>query len=164
MIREIQGNLLQQPVDIIAHQTNCKGVMGAGIAKQIKERLLPQDQYQRYVDACNRHGAKLLGQAQVLFLPNGKVVSNCFGENIPTGTGLDTDYQALMHALAQTRNYARKYNLSTGVPGLMGCGLAGGDWNIVRDMLYKLWIPYPDLELIICYYDLQEYLKWNPVN
>ena len=161
MIKEIHGNLLLQPVQIIAHQTNCKGVMGAGIAKQIKEQLLPADQYKRYTDACAEHGANLMGMAQILFLPNGQMISNCFGENIPTGSGRDTDYNALMHALARTRNYARMYHLSVGVPGLMGCGLAGGDWNIVRDMLYKLF-DKPEDNLTICYFSMQDYKKYNP--
>ncbi len=163
MIQEIQGDLLKQPVNIIAHQTNCKGVMGAGIAKQIKS-ILPPDQYQRYVAVCQQNDASiLLGQTQLLYLPNGQIIANCFGENIPTGTGRDTDYNALMHSIARVRNYARQYNLSVGIPGLMGCGLAGGDWNIVRDMIYKLFIPVPEINLTICYFTLQDYLKWNPI-
>lgn len=42
MIYNIVGDLLKQDkVDIICHQTNCKGVMGAGIAFQIK-RTYPE--------------------------------------------------------------------------------------------------------------------------
>lgn len=42
MIYNIVGDLLKQDkVDIICHQTNCKGVMGAGIAFQIK-RAYPE--------------------------------------------------------------------------------------------------------------------------
>ncbi len=163
MIQEIQGDLLKQPVQIIAHQTNCAGVMGAGIAKQIKQQLLPQDQFDRYVTVCKENGASLMGQTQLVYTSDGRMVANCFGENIPTGRGQDTDYDALLHSLARVRNYAKKYNLSVGIPGLMGCGLAGGDWNIVRDMIYKLFTPYPEIKLTICYYDLGEYLKYNPI-
>ena len=34
----IEGNLLEAPERIIVHQTNCMGVMGSGIAKQIKAK------------------------------------------------------------------------------------------------------------------------------
>ena len=162
MIHEIHGDLLKQPVQIIAHQTNCKGVMGAGIAKQIRS-LLPPEQYARYVSLCNQNDAAfLMGQTQMLYLPNGQMIANCFGENIPTGKGRDTDYNALMHSLVRVRNFAKKNNMSVGIPGLMGCGLAGGDWNIVRDMIYKLFVPVPEVELTICYYKIQDYLKYNP--
>lgn len=32
------GNLLDAKTDVIAHQVNCQGVMGAGIALQIKNK------------------------------------------------------------------------------------------------------------------------------
>ena len=38
MIYEVKKDLLTSE-GIIAHQVNCKGVMGAGVAKQIKENL-----------------------------------------------------------------------------------------------------------------------------
>lgn len=36
MIEIVNGDLLQSNLPLIAHQTNCLGVMGAGIAKAIK--------------------------------------------------------------------------------------------------------------------------------
>ena len=46
MIKEVEGNLLTYPgLQVIGHQTNCLGVMGAGIAKQIKAKN-PYDHYQ----------------------------------------------------------------------------------------------------------------------
>lgn len=39
MIYEIKGNLLNADEAFIAHQVNGKGVMGAGVAKQIKNKL-----------------------------------------------------------------------------------------------------------------------------
>ena len=36
MIEIVNGDLLKADLPIIAHQTNCLGVMGAGIAKSIK--------------------------------------------------------------------------------------------------------------------------------
>ena len=162
MIKEVCGDLLKQPVDIIAHQTNCAGVMGAGIAKQIKQQLLTSDEYNKYVKICREKGAELLGTTQLLEAPDGRIIANCFGENIPTGKGKDTDYDALMHSIARVRNYAKQDNLTVGVPGLIGCGLAGGEWHIVRDMLYKLFGGTDEPALIICYFNQDEYRKWNP--
>ena len=51
MIYNIVGDLLKQDkVDIICHQTNCKGVMGAGIAFQIK-RAYPEV-FKKYKEFC----------------------------------------------------------------------------------------------------------------
>ena len=36
MIKVVYGDLMQATEDIIVHQVNCKGVMGSGVAKQIK--------------------------------------------------------------------------------------------------------------------------------
>ena len=162
MVKEVQGSLLRQCVDIIAHQTNCVGVMGAGVALQIKEQLLTKNEYDKYVSRCREQGSDLLGKTQLLEAPDGRIIANCFGEDIPTGKGKDTDYDALMHSLIKVRNYARMKNLTVAVPGLMGCGLAGGNWEIVRDMLYKLFGGSNEPELIICYLDPKEFAKWNP--
>lgn len=39
---EINGDILTIPTDgrptVVCHQVNCKGVMGAGLAKQIREK------------------------------------------------------------------------------------------------------------------------------
>lgn len=40
MIKIIQGDLLEAKENIIAHQVNCKGVMGSGVAKQIKQNII----------------------------------------------------------------------------------------------------------------------------
>ena len=163
MVKEIVGDLLKQPnIDIIAHQTNCVGVMGAGIAKQIRDKLLTAGEYEKYVNNCKQQGSDLLGKTQLLEAPDGRIIANCFGENIPTGKGLDTDYDALMHAVAKVRNYAKAGGLTVGVPGMMGCGLAGGDWRIIRDMLYKLFDGKDQPELTICYFDFNDYVKYNP--
>ena len=162
MVKEIYGDLLRQPVDIIAHQTNCQGTMGAGIAKQIKTQLLTSDEYHRYVSKCKEYGSELLGQTQLLEAPDGRIIACCFGQNAYGTKGRQTDYDALMHAVAKVRNYARNNDMTVGVPGLMGCGLAGGDWKVVRDMLYKLFDAKDQPELVICYMNEADYRKWNP--
>ena len=59
---EVKGNLLEADVDVIMHQVNCKGVMGAGVARQIRQKLLSEEEYQRYVTKCHAFPAtELLG-------------------------------------------------------------------------------------------------------
>ena len=59
-------------------------------------------------------------------------VAHLFAENIPTGRGLDTDYAALRQATAAMMFLAAQQELSqVAIPGYLGCGLAGGDWETV---------------------------------
>ena len=41
-IKHITGNVLDSDAPIIAHQVNCMGVMGAGVAKCIREKIRSQ--------------------------------------------------------------------------------------------------------------------------
>lgn len=43
MIIDKIGDILHTEADVICHQVNCKGVMGAGLAKQIRNQLLSQN-------------------------------------------------------------------------------------------------------------------------
>ena len=135
MIIEVQKNLLETSCDIIAHQTNCVGVMGAGVARQIRDKLLSSVEYESYRKLCSERRSSLLGTVQCLSAKNGKLIFNLFGENVPTGQGLDTDYVALKRAMMELKTYAEAFDMSIAMPGLIGCGLAGGDWGIVYEMI-----------------------------
>ena len=51
MIKIIEGNILNAEEDIICHQVNCRGKMGSGLAKQIRDKY--PDVYKEYVDLIN---------------------------------------------------------------------------------------------------------------
>lgn len=154
MIKEIKGNLLDTKRGIIAHQVNCKGVMGAGVAKQIRQKLLSKEQFEHYRRMCKENPPEMLLGGCWCYPVNGSktlTVANLFAENIPTGKGLDTDYDALRKSLSVLRNQARVYHMPISIPGYLGCGLAGGDWETVYSkILIPLFEDYPD-GLMICY-------------
>lgn len=150
MITEKTMDLLTTECDIIAHQTNCRGVMGGGVARQIREKLLSPEKYAEYVSVCKESSSKLLGTVQYLPANNGKTIANLFGEDIPTGVRLDTDYDALRRALESLELYAQQHHMSVALPGYIGCGLAGGDWKIVSKMIYDIFSE-SNVYLEICY-------------
>ncbi len=136
MLKEIKGNLLNACEDVIAHQVNCKGVMGAGVAKQIKQNLMTTDSFSEYCNLCKTMSANvLLGSNHWCKAYNGKDIVNMFGEDIPTGKKLDTNYNALNSCLLLLMKKAKEHSKSIALPGYLGCGLAGGDWNLVYDMI-----------------------------
>lgn len=151
MIREIRGDLLKSEAHLICHQVNCKGVMGAGVAKQIRTKVLSKEQFQMYKNACIENGNRLLGKNQILTISENQAVVNMFGEDVPTGTKQDTDYRALYLCLYIVEKYAREHNKTVAIPGRLGCGLAGGDWQYVKkNIIWPIFEKSP-VQLTIVY-------------
>ena len=145
MIKEMKGNLLDTEEGVIAHQVNCQGVMGAGVAKQIRSKLLTPCQYQAYRNKCRKFGKNLLGTCYLDKIEKRPLyVAHLFGENVPTGRGLDTDYDSLEEAVINLKITARQHQLPVAIPGYLGCGLAGGDWEYVyKHILVPHFKGYP---------------------
>lgn len=141
MIEEIKGDLLTSGADILCHQTNYVGVMGAGIAYAIKTKLLTQEQYTEYQQYCQLHGAAALGSVQFIHLSNGQYVANVFSQDDFYSKRKDTitDYSAMEKALIEVDKFALANRLTVAIPGYMGCGIAGGDWEKVRHIIRKVF-------------------------
>ena len=143
-MREVKGNLLNATESIIAHQVNCKGVMGAGVAYHIRKELLSWFEYQRYQRTCKTYSSQdLLGNI-IVHTTNrpGTYVIDLFGEDQPTKTEVDTDYDALESALDKAVKLSVCGGHTIALPGYLGCGLAGGDWEIVYNMIKKIEKKY----------------------
>lgn len=160
MICSIVGDALKTNTKLLAHQVNCKGVMGAGIALQIKEKLYNKMAYSFYSSACEEYGSKLLGH--VIFLPttDGRMCANVFGENVPTGQGLDTNYEALRIGLQEVYKVSLEKGWDVTIPGLMGCGLAGGDWNYVLHNIIEPIFADGKVSLTIAYFSQDDFEKY----
>lgn len=153
MITEVNGNLLTYPnLTVIGHQTNCLGVMGAGIAKQIKLRY--PNVFKEYKMLCDNHDKDLLGECLICQTSVNTFVANLFGEYsftesiAPFPEKRHTDYDALRTALVNMKNWCISFinenevdvPLNIGIPYKIGCGLAGGDWdNVVYPMIVSVF-------------------------
>jgi len=86
MIKIINGNILNATEDIICHQVNCKKVMGAGLAKQIRNKY-PEvfEEYKWLLDGFGNQ----LGHCQLVLCHDGKTVANLFGQD---GYGRNKQY------------------------------------------------------------------------
>lgn len=144
MMKEMKGDLLAVEEGVIAHQVNCVGAMGAGIAKQIRQKLLTDTQFDHYKQLCKTWGGHALGTCYLDKVDNRKYVAHLFGENIPTLKRIDTNYSALQNACTELKFTAEQQNLPIAVPGYIGCGLAGGNWEYVySDILVPTFKDYP---------------------
>jgi O-acetyl-ADP-ribose deacetylase (regulator of RNase III) len=166
MIREVEGNLLTYlGIKVIAHQTNCLGVMGAGIAKQIKVRN--PELFKAYVRYCKKNpdAHVILGTVQMVPTDDGsQIVANLFGEYsfcesiapfYEGGKSRHTDYVALKECFHRLHTWLVLHDVETvGIPYKIGCGLAGGDWDgVVYPMIKEEFGDDEDITLYIVKYN-----------
>lgn len=134
-----KGDLLKDSsATYILHQVNCRGYFNAGIAKQI--RMKYPKAYSEYIEYVKSTDPELLlGTAQIVKVGNISIV-NLFGQKdiYPRGV-CHTDYEALEGALSHfVQSGVLGHRDKIGVPYRMGCGLAGGDWSVVCDILERV--------------------------
>ena len=154
MIVYKKGNLLESNCDIICHQVNCQRVMGSGIAKQIRDRW-PEvyDDYCFNIDRMYNgdfvsKSSDLLGMITWTELKNGKYIMNFFSQDkfLPRDI-CHTDYEAFTDCCRTLKKFIAEYNLDKsktiiGFPYKIGCGLAGGNWDIVSAIIEREFEGY----------------------
>ena len=151
----VKGDLLKMAIDgkfdVIIHGCNCFCTMGAGIASQIAQQF--PSAYKADKETTNGDKTKLGNYTKVEVSMFGGPVFTIVNAYTQYGYGgrlngeTDVDYNAL-------RNVMRKINTDfagkrVGYP-LIGAGLAGGDWNIIAEII--------DQELVDVDHTLVEYI------
>lgn len=147
MIEHVSGNLLEEDVEVKVHQTNIWGVMGGGIAAQIREKYPKVNA--EYVDYCENHACDcMIGTIFVCKAEDGSHICNMFSQNVVAKDAVLTNYDAFAKCLADLHAYMEKREMRTvGFPKYIGCGIAGGNWKIVEPMIEK---EFGSDENIIC--------------
>lgn len=146
MIKIVEGNILNATEDIICQQVNCQGVMGAGLAKQIRNKY-PEvyPSYKKFCEGCKDNNKRtLLGEIQAINVSDGKVIANLFGQFSYGRDKQYTDYKALKECLEGILKLASMFNDndSIAIPYEIGCGLAGGSWGIVYKIIEDVFKDY----------------------
>lgn len=157
MVKVYVGDVFTSGADIICHQVNCLGIMGAGIALEIRRRY-PKvyDEYINYTHSRDDYKSRL---GEVLYVPTGEnspIIANIFGQ-LEIGKGLQTNYDALRKAFTNIKEYANKNNMSIAIPHGIGCGLAGGDWNVVYGIINEVFCD--DIDDVTIYVFRQK--RWS---
>ncbi len=140
MITEVKGNIFDYIADncLLLHQVNCRGVMGAGLAKQIRSAF--PEVYNSYMAACRLlPDGSALGQVDYTSAYYNKkrvLVCSCFGQDRYGRDKQYTDYNALRQCF-KTIAQESKPSETILIPKYIGCGLAGGDWNTVKNIIQE---------------------------
>lgn len=140
MITYVKGNLLDSNCDYICHQVNCRGVMGSGIAKQIRDRFpyvyrFYRDRYENVL-RINMSPDKMLGSADIVRIPNdGRHIVNMYSQRSYGHDGKRyTSYKAFSFILNQLKDDIPT-ECTIGFPKYIGCGLGGGNWQIISGLI-----------------------------
>ena len=150
MVKLVNRDITTVSTGVIAHQVNCQGVMGAGIAKALRDRY--QILYPLYKQLCiSREDYDLLGLMQLIQVTDTLYISNVFGQLTygKDASVIYTNYEALKVSLNKLFESASDKKLDVYIPYKIGCGLANGDWNVVLNIINELDALY-DVNIYIC--------------
>jgi len=144
MIKIVEGNILNATEDVLCQQVNCQKVMGAGLAKQIRNKY-PEvyPSYKRFCEGCKDYNRRnLLGEIQTIIVSDGKVIANLFAQYDYGRDKQYTDYDALKICFEGILKLASMFNDTIAIPYGIGCGLAGGDWDVVYKTIEDVFKDY----------------------
>lgn len=153
-----QVNLFDSEAVFLLHQVNCRGVMGSGVAKQVRERY--PEVYEAYRAFCDSSDtpSDLLGLIEPEPIADNQWIVNCFAQDDYGRDRRHTDYEALRTALNFVAGIASCFCVLTHFPGdqpliaipyKMGCDRGGGDWeNVVEPMIVSVLGEY---NVVICH-------------
>lgn len=129
-IKEVQGDITLTNCQVIAHCCNCYKVMGAGVAKALSTRWPGIAQ----VDKLDKRSpGERFGSFTNYVTPEGKIIFNLYGQ-LDYGTDQrQVNYERLYKAL-ELMGSVLPPGTTIALPRL-GCGLAGGNWTIVKSMI-----------------------------
>lgn len=169
----IQGDILEATEEFILQQCNCLTVRAHGLSESLEKRFPHAGVYSRRRPVGGRNlavpedratpGNALIftGKPNIICLfgqwrPGKTGVSywNSYPESVPS----ETKEQRLVwfiSGLTQIGEYFTKANRSAqiAVPYRIGCGLAGGDWDLYRKALEEFELQYPIISLTVYQHD-----------
>lgn len=130
------GDIFAQDSGIIIHGCNTAGVMGAGVAKLVREIYpLAYLKYRELVTSCKTatERSNLLGTAQFVEVTPSLIIGNVFTQFNP---GADATLTNLRKGLAAVKDFSKKYKIDAIHSVMIGCGIGGLDEGPVLS-LYK---------------------------
>jgi len=144
-IRYLSGHDVREPIGdgrkIIAHCCNSEGKMGAGVAKALFDKWPSvRSKYISWHKLNNDRGKTFsLGQVQMVFVEREIVVANIIGQH---GIGVNKEtgkipvrYSAIKRGCTYIQGACAHYGATAHFPYLMGCDLAGGEWEEVEKII-----------------------------
>jgi len=152
----IPGNLFHTDMETIVITVNCRGIMGKGIAKVLKEHAKPA--YEQYRELCDA-GEMNLGKSVMYDKPVGELNGKTI---LFFPTKFDWRNKSELFQIKKglehfAENYADMGITSIAFPAL-GCGNGGLNWNDVKPVMSE---SLKDLDIDIEIYEPGEQTETN---
>lgn len=125
----IYGDILQVGLGgVICHQVNCRKVAGAGLAKQIRDRVSGWYGHFRTINGN-------LGDVDYFHVGD-TVIASLYAQDEYGTDKQYTDYMALKACLQRVASYHNAHHDKiVYFPWGIGAGLGGGDWEVISKMI-----------------------------
>lgn len=136
----INEDILRAKENIIVQQVNHRGVMGAGLARQIRNKY--PGIFKGYSVICSTlsfEEIKDSGYVYYYVVSPTQTIASVFGQDSFGRDRCYTDYVSLRNGLKSVYNLSKRQNLSVAIPFGIGCGLAGGNWNTVKGIIIDVF-------------------------
>lgn len=141
MIKVVLGDILESPLHyIIIQQVNCRGKMGAGVAKVLGDKYpkMKAEFVRRYEDSLRPE--EQLGDVFVYEDEIDKrVVYNIYSQLDYGKNKQHTNYKTFEEIFLDIASYHNfeEVDAKFAIPWGIGCGLGGGDFNKIYDIIEK---------------------------
>lgn len=132
MIEYVKGSIFDAEVEALVNPVNCVGIMGAGLAKEFKDRF--PEYFEDYKEACD-HGYMKVGRVLIHpmwgYRPKFDIISFPTKHHWKNLSSLEIINAGLL-SLVQCIKI--NYICSIAIPAL-GCGLGGLEWDEVKPLI-----------------------------
>ena len=139
---------------LIVHCCNTLGAWGAGFVVPLANRYpLAKEEYKKFIN--ENKGKSILGEVNEVPVGKHLYIENLMGQSFlrkkPNGD-IPCNYVAIETGFL---NIIKKHkeNFSVHMPRI-GCGLAGGDWKTIENIIYRTFIDIADVDVYV--YDLKD--------
>lgn len=138
-IKYIKGDIRDTHCKVIAHGVNCQNKMGSGVARALFEKWPKvKEDYHNYCEELIPLIGKisnLLGFFHEVYVKD-KIILNLLSQD---KFGYDNkkyvSYYAISKGFHKIRGFLRDSDIEEIAIPKIGCGLAGGDWNVVSALI-----------------------------
>ena len=134
MITYVTGDLLGATQKVVIHGCNDAGIMGAGVARQIRARW--PNVFEVYALKHKVFGLRL-GDIVPVATPDGKIIVNAITQTGFGRNGRYVDYDAVETCMRKINERAVDWEVNEIALPRIGAGLGGGDWNTIEGIIVK---------------------------
>lgn len=153
-LKFVNGDILNTRANIIVQSVNHRKVMGSGLARQIRNKY--PDIINGYISMCNSYTFRSIMERGLVywhsvFLEDGSIrqIACVFGQEDYGTDKKYTNYLSLANGINSVFSMAEYHGYSVAIPYGIGCGLGGGSWEIVLDMIMDTLKYYSNLGVYI---------------